>query len=126
VILLSSHTAHKGQVPVVSIPIAKDHRAAFVATSSATPFLLPGMSNCSLVPVWGFNNLLMIDVLSTREIEHVFLLTTHMWAFSNQMYKNVHAGAHAMPITRAFKMGWNPQVNSAHHGFGSVWVEIFL
>jgi len=26
---------------------------------------------------------------------------------------------------RAVKMGWNPRVNPAHHGFGSGWVEIF-
>jgi len=49
-----------------------------------------------------------------------------LWAFSNQIYKNVHASAHVMPITRAITMGWNPRANPAHHGFGSGWVEIFL
>jgi len=29
-------------------------------------------------------------------------------------------------IYRAVKMGWNPRANSAHHGFGSGWVEFFL
>jgi len=29
-------------------------------------------------------------------------------------------------IYRVVKMGWNPWVNPAHHGFESGWVEIFL
>jgi len=30
------------------------------------------------------------------------------------------------PIYIAFKIGWNPQANSVHYGFGPGWVEIFL
>jgi len=29
-------------------------------------------------------------------------------------------------LSRAVKMGWNPQANPAHHEFGSGWVEFFF